>query len=151
MVDLRYLVARHYYHPRMKGSQSIKYVLPAVLADSAFLREKYSKPVYGYEVDSRSSRNFSSQTWIEFEGDTVTDPYELLPAVFDDVDKETWDAFWTDEDIRGGGAAMAAYLRLQQHGLPDEYRKKVEQGLLQYCELDTLAMVMIIESWLNRT
>lgn len=151
MADLRELVARHYYHPRMRGSQSIKYVLPAVLADSAFLREKYSKPIYGYEVDSRSSRNFPSQTWIQLEGDTVIDPYELLPAVFDDFDKETWDALWTDEDIRGGGAAMAAYLRLQQDGLPDGYRKKVEQGLLKYCELDTLAMVMIVESWRNHT
>ena len=89
------------------------------------------------------------QTWIQFNGDTVVDPYELLPAVFDDIDKKTWDDLWADEDIRGGGAAMAAYLRLQQNGLPDEYRKKVEQGLLKYCELDTLAMVMIVESWLN--
>jgi hypothetical protein len=46
---------------------------------------------------------------------------------------------------------MAAYLRLQQDGLPDGYREKVEQGLLKYCELDTLAMVMIVESWRNHT
>ncbi|WP_145346181.1 DUF2779 domain-containing protein [Rosistilla ulvae] len=149
MVDLRELVARHYYHPRMRGSQSIKYVLPAVLTDSAFLQEKYSYPIYGYEVDSRSSQNFSRQTWIQFREDTVIDPYELLPAVFDDIDRETWNEFWTDEDIRGGGAAMAAYLRLQQETLPQGYRKKVEQGLLKYCELDTLAMVMIVESWRN--
>ena len=103
------------------------------------------------EVDSCSSRNFTSQTWIQFEGDNVIDPYELLPAVFDDVDKETWDALWTEENIRGGGAAMAAYLRLQQDGLPDGYREKIKQGLLKYCELDTLAMVMIVESWLNHT
>ena len=151
MIDLRELVARHYYHPRMKGSQSIKYVLPAVLTDSAFLRNKYSKPSYGYEVDSRSSRNFPIQTWIQFEGGTVIDPYELLPAVFDEVDKKTWNDLWADEDIRGCGAAMAAYLRLQQAGLPKEYREKVEQGLLKYCELDTLAMVMIVESWRNHT
>lgn len=135
----------------MRGSQSIKYVLPAVLTDSAFLRDKYSKPIYGYEVTSHSSRNFPSQTWIQFEGDAVIDPYELLPAVFDDVDKRTWDELWTDEDIRGGGAAMAAYLRMQQAGLPNEYREKVKQGLLKYCELDTLAMLMIVESWLNHT
>ena len=151
MVDLRELVARHYYHPRMKGSQSIKYVLPAVLTDSAFLQEKYAKPIYGFEVDSSSSRNFPSQTWIQFDGASVIDPYELLPAVFDDVDKKTWDELWTDEDIRGGGAAMAAYLRMQQAGLPDGYREKVKQGLLKYCELDTLAMVMIVESWRNHT
>jgi len=151
MVDLRELVARHYYHPRMKGSQSIKYVLPAVLTESAFLRDKYSKPIYGYKVDSRSSRNFPAQTWIQFEGDTIIDPYQLLPAVFDDIDKKTWDDLWAGEEIRGGGAAMAAYLRLQQDGLPKEYRDNVEKGLLRYCELDTLAMVMIVESWLNHT
>lgn len=151
MVDLRELVARHYYHPRMKGSQSIKYVLPAVLTDSAFLRDKYSKPSYGYEVDSGSSRNFPTQTWIQFEGNTIIDPYKLLPPVFSDVDKITWDELWADGDIRGGGAAMAAYLRLQQEGFPQEYREKVEQGLLKYCELDTLAMVMIVEAWMNVT
>ena len=151
MVDLRELVARHYYHPRMKGSQSIKYVLPAVLTESAFLRDKYSKPIYGYEVDSRSSRNFPAQTWIQFEGDTIIDPYKLLPAVFDDIDKNAWDDLWAGEEIRGGGAAMAAYLRLQQDGLPKEYRDNIEKGLLRYCELDTLAMVMIVESWQNHT
>ena len=149
MVDLRHLVARHYYHARMKGSQSIKYVLPAVLTASDFLRDKYSKPNYGYEVDARSSRNFRDQTWIQFDGDTVVDPYKLLAPVLDDVAKKTWDDMWDDDEIRGGGAAMAAYLRLQQDGLPDEYREKVKQGLLKYCELDTLAMVMIVESWRN--
>jgi len=42
---------------------------------------------------------------------------------------------------------MAAYLRLQQPDLPEEYRQKVIKGLLKYCELDTLAMVMIVEAW----
>lgn len=149
MVDLRELVARHYYHPRMKGSQSIKYVLPAVLTESTFLRDKYSKPIYGYEVDPGSSRNFPKQVWIQQKDDTVMDPYELLPAVFDEVDKNTWDNLWAGDEIRGGGAAMAAYLRLQQDGLPQEYRDDIENGLLRYCELDTLAMVMIVESWLN--
>lgn len=39
MVDLRRLVARYYFHPLMKGSQSIKYVLPAILNDSEYLEE----------------------------------------------------------------------------------------------------------------
>jgi hypothetical protein len=149
MVDLRELVARHYYHPRMKGSQSIKYVLPAVLTGSNFLRQKYSLPTYGYDVDPRSSRNFSKQAWIQFDGDTVIDPYKLLPNVFEDIDKDMWDDLWTDDEIRGGGAAMAAYLRLQHNNLPQDYRDKIGKGLLRYCELDTLAMVMIVEAWRN--
>jgi hypothetical protein len=151
MVDLRSLVARHYYHPRMKGSQSIKYVLPAVLTGSNFLRQKYSLPSYGYEVDPQSSRNFSKQAWIQFDGDAVIDPYKLLPNVFDDIDKDSWDDLWVDEDIRGGGAAMAAYLRLQHNKFPQDYRDTVANGLLRYCELDTLAMVMIVEAWRNPT
>lgn len=149
MVDLRRLVARHYYHPMMKGSQSIKYVLPAVLNDSKFLQEKYSRKSYGYEIQPGSSRNFKSQSWIQYAGDTVLDPYQLLPPVFEEVDKDRWNELW-GEDIKAGGAAMAAYLRLQQPDLPEEYRKKVINGLLKYCELDTLAMVMIVEAWRNK-
>lgn len=153
MIDLRKLVARHYYHPRMKGSQSIKYVLPAVLTDSEFLREKYSKPNYGYEIESKSSRNFSVQTWIQFDeaNGEIIDPYELLSPVFDEFDKQAWDKMWSGENIRGGGAAMAAYLWLQQSGVQDGVREKVKNGLLRYCELDTLAMMMIVESWLNHS
>lgn len=148
MVDLRQLVARHYFHRMMKGSQSIKYVLPAVLNDSKFLQDKYSGESYGYDVQPGSSKNFSSQAWIQYAGDTVADPYQLLPTVLDEFDKERWDELW-DEDIKAGGAAMAAYLRLQQPDLPEEYRQKVMKGLLKYCELDTLAMVMIVEAWRN--
>ncbi|MDC0288251.1 DUF2779 domain-containing protein [Rubripirellula sp.] len=146
MVDLRQLVARHYFHPMMKGSQSIKYVLPAVLNDSKFLQDKYAEESYGYDVQPGSSKNFASQTWIQYAGDTVVDPYQLLPNVLDEVDKERWNEPWGDE-IRAGGAAMAAYLRLRQPDLPEEYRQKVIKGLLKYCELDTLAMVMIVEAW----
>jgi hypothetical protein len=28
-------------------------------------------------------------------------------------------------------------------------RKRIEQALLRYCELDTLAMVMIVEYWMD--
>ena len=146
MIDLRQLVARHYFHPMMKGSQSIKYVLPAVLNDSKFLQAKYSGESYGYDVQPGSSKNFTRQTWIQYVGGTVVDPYQLLPDVLDEVDKERWNELWGDE-IRAGGAAMAAYLRLQQPELPEAYRQKVIKGLLKYCELDTLAMVMIVEAF----
>ncbi len=146
MIDLRQLVARHYFHPMMKGSQSIKYVLPAVLNDSKFLQDKYAGESYGYDVQPGSSKNFASQKWIQYAGDTVVDPYQLLPNVLDEVDKDRWNELWGDE-IRAGGAAMAAYLRLQQPVLPEEYRQTVIKGLLKYCELDTLAMVMIVEAW----
>ena len=42
---------------------------------------------------------------------------------------------------------MTAYARLQFEDLSPNRRKEIEAGLLRYCELDTLAMVMIFEAW----
>ncbi len=42
---------------------------------------------------------------------------------------------------------MTAYARLQFSDIPEDERKAVCQALLRYCELDTLAMVMIWEAW----
>jgi len=42
---------------------------------------------------------------------------------------------------------MVAYARLQFEDVPSEERKATEEALLRYCELDTLAMVMIWEAW----
>jgi hypothetical protein len=51
------------------------------------------------------------------------------------------------EELRDGGAAMVAYARLQTEDLPDPTRKSIESGLLRYCELDTLAMAMVVQAW----
>lgn len=54
----------------------------------------------------------------------------------------------TEEDeIREGGAAMTAYARLQFEEMSDYEREAIRAALLKYCELDTLAMVMIYEGW----
>ena len=44
---------------------------------------------------------------------------------------------------------MMAYYRLQFEDIEKEVRSEVEHALLKYCELDTLAMVMIYEAWLD--
>jgi hypothetical protein len=44
-----------------------------------------------------------------------------------------------------GGAALTAYARLMFEDMPSEQRKTIEQGLKEYCELDTLAMVFLYE------
>ncbi len=59
MVDLWELVKLYYYVPSTNGSTSIKYVLPAVLNGSEYLKEKYSKPIYG-AVGGISSHNFEN-------------------------------------------------------------------------------------------
>jgi hypothetical protein len=44
---------------------------------------------------------------------------------------------------------MTAYSRLQFEKLKTTLRKEIESALLRYCELDTLAMVMIYEGWVD--
>lgn len=54
-----------------------------------------------------------------------------------------------DVEVAEGGAAAMAYARLQFQDLTPEQRLQIEQALLRYCELDTFAMVMILEAWLE--
>ena len=42
---------------------------------------------------------------------------------------------------------MIAYARIQSEEMLDSEREKIQTALLEYCELDTLAMVMIYEGW----
>lgn len=51
------------------------------------------------------------------------------------------------EHIADGGAAMTAYAQLQYVDMAVDERDALSQGLLHYCELDTLAIVMVIEAW----
>ena len=151
MVDLWDLVKRYYYAPTTKGSNSIKAVLPAILNSSDFLKEKYSKPIYGAQ-DGIVSLNFSSWVWVEFEEDgiTVRDPYKRLPSMFPELGAEEvnqLDLLMGSQDLADGGAAMMAYSKLQFTEMSGVEREEIKQSLLRYCELDTLAMVMIYEGW----
>lgn len=148
MVDLCKLAEHYYFHPMTKGSCSIKKVLPAVLQSSAVLREKYARADYGSR-NGIPSLNFKDWAWWQPEpGSTKPrDPYALLPAVFDGIDPTLAEDVDSDEELANGGAAMTAYARLQFETLSDEERSRLAAALLKYCELDTLAMVMIWESW----
>lgn len=42
---------------------------------------------------------------------------------------------------------MAAYARMQFEEMGEFERNEIRKALLKYCELDTLAMVMIYEGW----
>ena len=147
MIDLADAVLKYYYHPLMKGSYSIKVVLPSVLNSSGFIKGKYSQPIYGTSL--MPSLNLKEKTWIEMDSDgvTVKNPYKLLPPIasYIDVSEETVERMELDEaeSIANGGAALAAYSKLQFSDtvMTDALR----QALLCYCELDTLAMVFIWE------
>jgi hypothetical protein len=147
MVDMCELVKKYFYHPLTKGSNSIKKVLPAILQTSDFLQQRYSQPIYGAPTGV-ASKNYRNWQWIQKDkAGTVSDPYKLLPPIFDDLDLATMDALITEGSIADGGAAMTAYARMQFTQMSDDECQRVSQALLKYCELDTFAMVMIYEFW----
>lgn len=146
MIDMWELVKRYYYDPAMGGSNSIKKVLPAILNSSTFLQDKYSKPIYG-AADGIKSLNYENQIWIKYDGDKVFDPYKLLPKMFMDVTDKDFKLMSDDDEINQGGAALTAYAKMQFEEMTDYERSEISKALLKYCELDTLAMVMIYEGW----
>ncbi|MEI7525340.1 MAG: DUF2779 domain-containing protein, partial [Mariniphaga sp.] len=147
MVDMLKLVKNYFYHVSMKGSNSIKVVLPAVLEASVFVKDKYSQPVYGIP-GGMESLNFNEQVWYRTDDQgKAINPYKLLEPVFEDMPDEDTEDFSVDDTIASGGAAMTAYARMQFTQMTDFEREHARKALLRYCELDTLAMVMIYEYW----
>jgi hypothetical protein len=145
MVDMYPLVKNHYYHKRMGSKKSIKAVLDAMMSTSPVLKERYSKPLeFGTNLKGMVMHEVDLQT-----GETK-DPYGLLPPVFADVEPGLLDFFEEDEKMKDGGAAMTAFAKMQFTEMGDEEREATVQALLKYCELDTLAMVMVWEGWGGR-
>lgn len=146
MVDMLKLVKRYYYAPETKGSNSIKKVLPAILNVSSCLQQKYSQPIYG-TANGIKSLNFENWRWIQKENGKVIDPYKRLPKLFQDIEDYQLDLLTPDDQLVEGGAAHMAYARMQFEEMSDYEKQELEKALLKYCELDTLAMVMIYEAW----
>ncbi|MFN4762930.1 DUF2779 domain-containing protein [Gillisia sp. Q332] len=144
MIDLCIVVKNYYYNSLMGGSNSIKAVLPAILNSSEYLQLKYSRSITEIGL---SSKNFNpAHIWLVNENNKVLSPYKMLPPLFEDWTDEQLDATVSGmEDIADGGAALTAYGKLQYTDMQEEERLAIKQSLLKYCELDTLAMVMIYE------
>ena len=144
MIDLCQVVKDYYYNPYTKGSNSIKQVLPACLNSSPYLKAKYSQPIGRINL---TSTNFDDDhVWIELDGVSVKNPYKLLPTLFEGWDDEQIEENLGDiENIADGGSALMAYSKLQYTDMTDAERQEIKNALLKYCELDTLAMVMIYE------
>ncbi len=151
MIDLCTLAEKSFFHPDTKGGNSIKQVLPAVLKVSSFLKQTYSQPIYG-KPGGIPSKNFSSLegiAWIEPAADGgVINPYARLKQLAkDNMPDGGLVADNQASVIADGGAALAAYSRLQFEDMSDEARQRIKSALLRYCEVDTLAMVMIVQAW----
>lgn len=150
MVDLAAVVYKYYYHPLMNGGFSIKVVLPSVLNSSDFIKDKYSQPIYG-TAEIPSCNLSSPKSWIEYgEDKVVKNPYKLLPSISSylgiDVDLDDIE-IKDNESVANGAAALMAYAKMQFS--EGAMLKALEQSLLTYCELDTLAMVFIWEYFYN--
>jgi len=133
VVDLCDLAKSFYFHPAMKGSLSIKYVLPAVWQTNTGLR---SHPVFSRYLKHDKAGN-------------ILNPYDTLPPL--PIGKDGGSE--ADEVVKEGTGAMRVYqemmfgLSRNDPGAREKYRKL----LLQYCELDTAAMVMIWMHWAAAT
>ena len=125
-VDLNDLTLQYYFHPDMKGKTSIKKVLPAIWNNNPYLHSiSWFKK---YVSDSASSIN----------------PYDTLAPVIGELEKE--------EVVKDGTGAMRAYqdLMFGADAENKERRENLKQLLLQYCELDTMAMVIIWKYWMDK-
>ena len=117
------------------------------------LKEIYSQPIYG-APNGIKSLNYASDcgfSWIETNPDgSVTEPYSKLKQYAKDL-LPIGEATTDDRAsvISKGGAAATAYARLQFEDMIEETRQKINAALLRYCEIDTLAMVMIMQAWLG--
>lgn len=124
LVDMNDLTLKNYFHPYMKGKTSIKKVLPAIWNNFPYLHEV---PFF---------KNYSS---IDFEGGII-DPYDTLKADLSQTDEE--------DAVAGGTEAMRAYQRIRfEDSLNQSQKDEIKRQLLEYCKLDTMAMIIIAHHW----
>jgi hypothetical protein len=125
-VDMNDLTLQYYFHPDMKGRTSIKKVLPAVWNNNAYL---HSISWFKKYVSDTSS---------------ILNPYDTLAPVIYEMEEE--------EVVKDGTGAMRAYHDLMFGSLKEDKKRRdqLKQLLLQYCELDTMAMVIIWKYWVDK-
>ncbi len=121
IVDLHDWARRDYYHPGMRGRTSIKVVLEALWKSDPVMRQQF-------------------EAWAGLPADPASDPYLALPPI--EINGKL-------QDVHEGTGAMRAYQEMMygaDKNDPD-VRAKWSALLTQYCRLDTLSMVLILEHW----
>lgn len=129
-VDMNQLCLDYYFHPFMKGQTSIKVVLPAVLMANKSKRTLSWLKNFSPNIDLLTFD----------ESNHIVDPYKNLPAM---------KFLEYAEFVNEGTAAMRAYEDMifgKAQG-NDTFKKAYKEALLNYCKLDTLAMLIIWEHW----
>jgi hypothetical protein len=156
MVDMHRLIQEGFYTGKAGGSISLKYMLPALLDEAPDLARLYSTPgIYGEGLKIHSLNFKANEGHVWLQKDKGGDPYKTLPPVFG-PNYEGYDELLfrligedgsesEDGTINQGGMAMTSYNYTQYASLGASERSRIKDALLRYCELDTLAMVMIIQ------
>jgi hypothetical protein len=121
IVDMHEWARNDFYHPGMRGQTSIKVVLDALWRTDARMRAQFEE-------------------WTGSTADGLIDPYASLPAI---------EIAGSLQHVREGTGAMLAY-EAMMYG-PDRHdpERSAQWATLlrQYCALDTLSMVLILEYW----
>ena len=124
LVDMNKLTLDHYFHPYMKGRTSIKKVLPAIWNHNPYL---HTVPFF---------KDYAATDLLG----AVIDPYDTLVAISEE-DAE-------DNIVSGGTDAMRAYQRIRfDDSITTAQKEEIKNQLLNYCKLDTMAMVIIAHHW----
>ncbi len=151
MIDLCDWVNQYYLDPATKGSNSIKKILPSVIQQSTYLQRKYSQNnLYGKKLKIESF-NFDHLVWLKKNDNYYFNPYELLsnPLGLSAQEIEHLEEDQDTIEVRDGAMAMIAYSKVQNENLSIKSKEGYKEALLKYCELDTLAMVMVFEALSN--
>lgn len=121
ILDMHKLTKSDYFHPGMQGRTSIKVVLDSLWKSDASMRRQFA------DIAGR-------------EGDPLVGPYaSLAPVVIAGV----------SQSVAEGTGAIRAYeaMMFGAERNDPEVQESWRQLLLEYCKLDTLAMVLIWEYW----
>ena len=147
VLDMEKLAKQYYFHPYTNGRTSIKPTLPAAMNAAKSLVIKVWLETFTESINLYKEENGE-----------IINPYNLLPALpittinnekIEDGEDDSAVAGSDDYHIKEGGAAMRAYQDMM-YGFAknDDAKKKIiEEGLKKYCQLDTLAMVIIWHHW----
>lgn len=121
IVDLHAWARCHYYNPGMRGRTSIKVVLDALWRSDPAMRAQFAE-------------------WTGLSADNVLDPYNALPPV---------EIAGKMQDVHEGTGAMRAYQEMMYGADKNDLavKEKWASLLRQYCSLDTLSMVLILDHW----
>ncbi len=124
LIDMNRMTLEHYFHPYMKGKTSIKKVLPAIWNHNPYL---HTVPFF---------KDYAATDLLG----AVIDPYDTLVAISEEDAEE--------DVVNGGTDAMRAYQRIRfDDSLSVSQKEEIKNQLLNYCKLDTMAMVIIAHHW----